>query len=44
MSDILLITIFFIGLVNLVLCIGMFSQILDIQADLYFYSEKKGDT
>lgn len=44
MFDLLLISIFFIGLVNLVLCIGMFSQILDIQADLYFYSEQKGDT
>ena len=41
MTDILLITIFFICLINLVLVIGMFSQLLDLQADLYYYSELK---
>ena len=34
---------FFIALINLVLLINISSQLIDIQADLYYYSEQKGE-
>lgn len=43
MTDILLITIFFVVLINLILTISVCSQLMNIQADLYYYSEMKGE-
>lgn len=43
MSNLVIIGIFFVGLINLVMLINISSQLIDIQADLYYYSERKGD-
>lgn len=41
MGDLLLISTFFVSLINLVLIISANSELIDIQADLYYYSEQK---
>lgn len=43
MSDLLLIGNFFVGLINLVVLISVASQLVDIEADLYYYNEKNGE-
>lgn len=41
MIDLLLLGNFFLGLINLCLLISIGSQLIDIGADLYYYSECK---
>ena len=43
MSDLLLLGCFFIGVLNFALLIGLHSQLIDLGADLYYYSEQKSD-
>ena len=43
MSDVLLLASFFLGLINLVLLISIGSQLIDLEADLYYYSEMKNN-
>ena len=41
MMDLLLLGNFFLGLINLCLLISIGSQLIDLEADLYYYSECK---
>lgn len=41
MSDVLLLANFFLSLINLVILVSVASQLVDIEADLYYYSECK---
>ena len=41
MSDVLLLANFFLGLINLAILISIGSQLIDLEADLYYYSECK---
>ena len=41
MSNLIIIGTFFIALINFILLINVSSQLLDIQADLYYYNEKE---
>ena len=43
MSDLLLLSNFFLDLIILVIVISVASQLVDIEADLYYYNECKGD-
>ena len=42
MMDLLLLANFVLGLINLCLLISIGSQLIDLEADLYYYSELKG--
>lgn len=43
MSEFLLLCNFFVGLIILIIELGIISDLQDVRADLYYYSEQKGD-
>lgn len=43
MSEFLLLCNFFVGLIILIVELGIISDLHSIRADLYYYSEQKGD-
>ena len=43
MMDLLLLANFVLGLINLCLLISIGSQLISIEADLYYYNECQGD-
>ena len=43
MSEFLLLCNFFVGLIILIIELGIISDLQVIRADLYYYSEQKGD-
>ena len=43
MSELLLLSNFFLNLVILVVVVSVASQLVDIEADLYYYFERDGD-
>ena len=44
MSEFLLLCNFFIGLIILIVELAIISDLQDLRADLYYYSEQKGDS
>ena len=43
MSDVLLLCNFFVGLIILIIELAIISDLQDLRADLYYYSEQKSD-
>lgn len=43
MTEIFIIILLFLGIINSILLLNLISDLYDVRADLYYYAETKGD-